>query len=86
MEDKTIAIGAGDQQRTVLPFGNGLDGFVNGVHLVITWGLATTIFVVVLGDGRQLLWLVALPLLIFRPQFIMGRELIKAELLFYRWK
>ena len=72
--------GGHDQQHALLSLGNGLDGAVNGLGLVIAGLLARDVLVV--GLGHQWLGAVidAAPLLVAGPEGLRARKLIQRKL------
>ena len=68
-----------DQQYAVAALGDGLDGCVDGVDLVVAWGLATAAVEIVLEDDGFGLVCQPLPGAIARPQVTGRWEGIKTE-------
>ena len=73
-----------DEQDAVAALGDGLDGGVDGIGLIVAWGFAAAVVVIILEDnglgfGRQ-----ALPCAVARPQVARRREgvVIEGGLLF----
>lgn len=73
--------GRHDQQNAVLPVGDGFNGFVDCLKLVITWRFTAAIVVIVLSNHRKLSLCVSFPEAEF-CQSSAGREVIQRYLLF----
>ena len=71
--------GCHNQQDAILPAGDGLNGAVNGVHLIIAW--AATGAVIVIGGFHALLRfaLQPFPLAVAPPEFAGAGELLHAQ-------